>query len=151
MQGRIDDNIETIRKRFRVFVEQSIPVVEYYEKQGKVRKVSIVLATLTLGNDQEATEVWEGEHCACIPNWGFHNWPLTEKAPDLLAKAGRVSERSAVPEAESWRCVCCKEPSVAVPSPCFCCYEAEPRLAAKLWQRLPSFETGCHSLALCVL
>ncbi|RZR73506.1 hypothetical protein BHM03_00025043 [Ensete ventricosum] len=40
IQGRIDDNIETIRKRFRVFVESSLPVVEYYELKGKVRKVS---------------------------------------------------------------------------------------------------------------
>ncbi|KAJ8492893.1 hypothetical protein OPV22_014614 [Ensete ventricosum] len=38
-QGRDDDNIETIRKRFRVFVESSIPVVEYYDMKGKVRKV----------------------------------------------------------------------------------------------------------------
>ncbi|CAL9116702.1 unnamed protein product, partial [Musa acuminata var. zebrina] len=38
-QGRDDDNIETIRKRFKVFVESSIPVVEYYDMKGKVRKV----------------------------------------------------------------------------------------------------------------
>jgi adenylate kinase family enzyme len=38
-QGRVDDNIETIRKRFKVFVESSIPVVDYYETSGKVKKV----------------------------------------------------------------------------------------------------------------
>ncbi|XP_011031636.1 PREDICTED: UMP-CMP kinase 3 [Populus euphratica] len=38
-QGREDDNIETIRKRFKVFLESSLPVVEYYESKGKVRKV----------------------------------------------------------------------------------------------------------------
>ncbi len=38
-QGRVDDNIETIRKRFKVFVESSIPVVDYYETSGKVNKV----------------------------------------------------------------------------------------------------------------
>lgn len=38
-EGRVDDNIETIRKRFRVFMESSIPVVEYYESKGKVRKI----------------------------------------------------------------------------------------------------------------
>ncbi|KAG5979647.1 hypothetical protein E4U55_004931 [Claviceps digitariae] len=37
--GRADDNAESIRKRFRTFVETSMPVVEYYEKQGKVVKV----------------------------------------------------------------------------------------------------------------
>lgn len=38
-QGRDDDNIETIRKRFKVFVESSLPVVEYYDSKGKVRKI----------------------------------------------------------------------------------------------------------------
>ncbi|XP_073103033.1 UMP-CMP kinase 4 isoform X4 [Elaeis guineensis] len=38
-QGRDDDNIETIRKRFKVFVESSLPVVEYYGSKGKVRKI----------------------------------------------------------------------------------------------------------------
>lgn len=37
--GRADDNAESIRKRFRTFVETSMPVVEYFEKQGKVVKV----------------------------------------------------------------------------------------------------------------
>lgn len=39
-QGRVDDNIETIRKRFKVFVDSSLPVVDYYEKQDKVHKVN---------------------------------------------------------------------------------------------------------------
>jgi len=38
-QGREDDNIETIRKRFNVFLESSLPVVEYYDSKGKVRKI----------------------------------------------------------------------------------------------------------------
>ncbi|XP_042418866.1 UMP-CMP kinase 3-like isoform X1 [Zingiber officinale] len=38
-QGRDDDNIETIRKRFRVFIESSLPVIEYYDQKGKVRKI----------------------------------------------------------------------------------------------------------------
>ncbi|KAJ5247053.1 adenylate kinase [Penicillium chermesinum] len=37
--GRDDDNAESIRKRFRVFVETSMPVVDDYEKKGKVVKV----------------------------------------------------------------------------------------------------------------
>ncbi|WCJ23059.1 UMP-CMP kinase [Euphorbia peplus] len=37
--GRVDDNIETIRKRFNVFLEYSLPVIRYYESKGKVRKV----------------------------------------------------------------------------------------------------------------
>lgn len=37
--GRADDNAESIRKRFRTFIETSMPVVDYYEKEGKVVKV----------------------------------------------------------------------------------------------------------------
>ncbi|BFZ63417.1 bifunctional uridylate/adenylate kinase [Saitoella coloradoensis] len=38
--GRDDDNAESIKKRFRTFVETSMPVVEYFEGKGKVLKVS---------------------------------------------------------------------------------------------------------------
>uniref|UniRef100_A0A7N0U8G6 UMP-CMP kinase n=1 Tax=Kalanchoe fedtschenkoi TaxID=63787 RepID=A0A7N0U8G6_KALFE len=38
-QGREDDNIETIRKRFKVFLDSSLPVIKYYESIGKVRKI----------------------------------------------------------------------------------------------------------------
>ncbi|XP_058222459.1 UMP-CMP kinase 3-like [Rhododendron vialii] len=38
-QGRDDDNIETIRKRFNVYMESSLPVIEYYNAKGKVRKI----------------------------------------------------------------------------------------------------------------
>ncbi|CAI0402883.1 unnamed protein product [Linum tenue] len=38
-QGREDDNIETIRKRFKVFLDSSLPVVEYYAAKGKVKKI----------------------------------------------------------------------------------------------------------------
>ncbi|XP_065864904.1 UMP-CMP kinase 3-like isoform X1 [Euphorbia lathyris] len=38
-QGRVDDNIETIRKRFKVFLESSLPVIQYYEAKGKVCKI----------------------------------------------------------------------------------------------------------------
>lgn len=38
--GRADDNIETIKKRFRTFLDNSLPVIAYYEKKGKTVKVS---------------------------------------------------------------------------------------------------------------
>ncbi|QLQ80649.1 hypothetical protein HG537_0D06500 [Torulaspora globosa] len=38
--GRDDDNIGSIKKRFRTFVETSMPVVEYFDKQAKVVRVS---------------------------------------------------------------------------------------------------------------
>lgn len=37
--GRADDNIESIKKRFRTFVDTSMPVVDHFEKQDKVIKV----------------------------------------------------------------------------------------------------------------
>ena len=40
--GRADDNIDTIKKRFDTFTNQSLPVVEHYEKQGKCVKISSV-------------------------------------------------------------------------------------------------------------
>jgi len=38
--GRTDDNIESIKKRFRTFVDTSMPVVDHFEKQNKVVKLS---------------------------------------------------------------------------------------------------------------
>jgi UMP-CMP kinase len=37
--GRSDDNIETIKKRFKTFVDATMPVVEHYAKQGRVYRV----------------------------------------------------------------------------------------------------------------
>lgn len=37
--GRSDDNAESIRKRFRTFVETSMPVVDYYDQHNKVVKI----------------------------------------------------------------------------------------------------------------
>ncbi|TPX16671.1 uncharacterized protein E0L32_003612 [Thyridium curvatum] len=51
--GRADDNAESIRKRFRTFVETSMPVVDYYAKQGRVVKVN---ATATPDNVYKDTQ-----------------------------------------------------------------------------------------------
>ena len=37
--GRVDDNAETIKKRLDTFFSQTLPVVDMYEKQSKVRKI----------------------------------------------------------------------------------------------------------------
>ena len=47
--GRDDDNIESIKKRFRTFRETSMPVVEWFEARGQLRKVS---------SAQGVEEVW---------------------------------------------------------------------------------------------
>jgi len=38
--GRSDDNVETIRKRFKTFKEESVPVLEKFEQDGLVKKVN---------------------------------------------------------------------------------------------------------------
>ncbi|KAI9312442.1 adenylate kinase-domain-containing protein [Dichotomocladium elegans] len=42
--GRVDDNIESIKKRFQTFKETSFPVIQYYEEKGKVRKINAELS-----------------------------------------------------------------------------------------------------------
>ncbi|TDH68015.1 hypothetical protein CCR75_007751 [Bremia lactucae] len=41
--GRTDDNAEAIRKRFRTYIESTMPVIEYYEKQEKVFRIDATL------------------------------------------------------------------------------------------------------------
>ncbi|KAI0713332.1 UMP-CMP kinase [Earliella scabrosa] len=43
--GREDDNEESIKKRFRVYKEQTMPVIEHYSKEGKVATID---ATATI-------------------------------------------------------------------------------------------------------
>jgi UMP-CMP kinase len=40
--GRVDDNIESIKKRFQTFRDTSYPVIEYYQEKGLVRQISCV-------------------------------------------------------------------------------------------------------------
>ncbi|GAB7337621.1 hypothetical protein MBLNU457_g2919t1 [Dothideomycetes sp. NU457] len=42
--GRSDDNLESIKKRFKTFVDTSMPVVEMFEKEGRVVKVMATTA-----------------------------------------------------------------------------------------------------------
>lgn len=37
--GRADDNIDSIKKRFKTFEETSMPVVDYFEKEGRVVRI----------------------------------------------------------------------------------------------------------------
>ncbi|XP_052176875.1 UMP-CMP kinase isoform X2 [Diospyros lotus] len=41
-QGRVDDNIDTIKKRLEVFNALSLPVINYYSKKGKLHKIRAV-------------------------------------------------------------------------------------------------------------
>lgn len=48
--GRSDDNVESIRKRFKVFIESTMPIVEHYKAIGKLRVVK---------TDRAVPIVWE--------------------------------------------------------------------------------------------
>ena len=41
--GRVDDNEETIKNRLNTFHQVTQPVMDYYEKQGKLRTVKLIL------------------------------------------------------------------------------------------------------------
>ncbi|KAK4057165.1 bifunctional uridylate/adenylate kinase [Microbotryomycetes sp. JL221] len=53
--GRDDDNADSIKKRFRTFIETSMPVVDYYKQMGKVvdidssKSISDVYADIVKG------------------------------------------------------------------------------------------------------
>lgn len=38
--GRNDDNIESLKKRFATFRNETMPIVDFYDKDGKCRKIN---------------------------------------------------------------------------------------------------------------
>lgn len=40
--GRVDDNPESIKKRYKVYENETRPIIDMYEKVGKVRTISSV-------------------------------------------------------------------------------------------------------------
>jgi hypothetical protein len=38
--GRVDDNEATIKKRLATFRQETLPVIEFYERQNKVKKIN---------------------------------------------------------------------------------------------------------------
>ncbi|KAF2749807.1 UMP-CMP kinase-like protein [Sporormia fimetaria CBS 119925] len=60
--GRADDNIESIKKRFKTFVDTSMPVVKEFEGQGRVVKVDAV---------QPPEKVYEDVQ-AKLKEWGLN-------------------------------------------------------------------------------
>ncbi|XP_057952556.1 UMP-CMP kinase-like isoform X2 [Malania oleifera] len=41
-QGRVDDNIDTIKKRLKVFTALNLPVINYYSEKGKLHRINAV-------------------------------------------------------------------------------------------------------------
>jgi len=38
--GRSDDNLESLKKRFATYNQESVPIVEFFEKKGQLKRVS---------------------------------------------------------------------------------------------------------------
>ncbi|XP_004506608.1 UMP-CMP kinase-like isoform X2 [Cicer arietinum] len=58
-QGRIDDNIDTIKKRLKVFESLNLPVIDYYAKKGKLHRINAV------GTEDEIFEQVRPVFAAC--------------------------------------------------------------------------------------
>lgn len=41
-QGRVDDNIDTFKKRLKVFAASNVPVIKYYTERGKLFKINAI-------------------------------------------------------------------------------------------------------------
>ncbi|XP_073293007.1 UMP-CMP kinase-like isoform X1 [Primulina huaijiensis] len=41
-QGRVDDNIDTVKERLKVFTALSLPVINYYSEKGKLYKIDAI-------------------------------------------------------------------------------------------------------------
>ena len=80
--GRADDNMETIQKRFDTFVNTSMPVIDHFEKVGKVAKVSAVPAP---------TDVF-AEVCTVMSGKGFE--PVPAAASDDTAEVAPTMAES---------------------------------------------------------
>lgn len=52
--GRADDNADSIRKRFRTFVETSMPVVDLFEREGRVARIDASAAPDAVFKDTSA-------------------------------------------------------------------------------------------------
>jgi len=88
--GRIDDNEETIKKRLQTFRDTSFPVIEYYQKTGKVRTVS---------SEREVHIVYQDAHQILLES-GFNADPTKVKRDasnqvDLGSQAEEIARDAA--------------------------------------------------------
>ncbi|XP_059450259.1 UMP-CMP kinase isoform X2 [Corylus avellana] len=61
-QGRVDDNLDTMKKRLKVFEAWNLPVINYYAEKGKLHKIS------ALGTEDEIFEQVRPLFAACEIN-----------------------------------------------------------------------------------
>lgn len=73
--GRVDDNEETIKKRLQTFHQITKPVIDHYEKEGKVRRVNSEKAPAEVFKDIE--KILNGQEVQSIDDY------LKERAEKL--------------------------------------------------------------------
>lgn len=49
--GRSDDNLESLQKRFNTYLNDTMPIIEHYEKMGLVRRINAEVAPDDVFND----------------------------------------------------------------------------------------------------
>ncbi|CEL97781.1 unnamed protein product [Vitrella brassicaformis CCMP3155] len=52
--GRVDDNLDSIRKRFKTYVDETMPIIQCFNDAGKLKKVDA---------NQDICKVWEEVRC----------------------------------------------------------------------------------------
>jgi adenylate kinase family enzyme len=72
--GRSDDNVESLRKRFVTYKEETMPIVDVFRKEGKVVDVD---------SSRDRQDVWALVKEALKP-WSTKDEPLTERSECLL-------------------------------------------------------------------
>ncbi|KAJ3117070.1 hypothetical protein HDU96_007988 [Phlyctochytrium bullatum] len=94
--GRADDNIATIKKRFKTFEEQSLPVVDYYKLDGRVVEIS---STTTID------EVYEQTRSHFASKDEPTKLPARTPLPKIPSTAGRLTavEKDAFPKTPEGR------------------------------------------------
>ncbi|KAF7035685.1 hypothetical protein CFC21_046508 [Triticum aestivum] len=93
-QGRDDDNMETIRRRFEVFQQSTLPVIQHYEKMGKLRRVDgdrqpdMVFEDVKAVFAQLNTQANQGSNVSRAQTNPFKRWFL-----DLFCSCFDVADR----------------------------------------------------------
>ncbi|KAJ1548646.1 hypothetical protein HK405_001324 [Cladochytrium tenue] len=87
--GRADDNIETIKKRFQTFMDQSVPAVAHFEESGRV---------ITISSTAPIDEVYKKARTNflhLLPSTGIDIGPATTASRPMTTMATDLTARPA--------------------------------------------------------
>lgn len=137
--GRSDDNADTIRKRFKTFLEQSLPVVHHYEGLGKVAKISSVPAPEAVFEEVvKALNTLHPEHAAADAA------AAAAKEAEAAAAAAKKAEEEAAAAAKKQE----EEEAAAAAAAETAAAEAEPQEAHKPEEEQEAVAAGEPELAM---